>query len=180
MNIVDENIRKILVLGLSNSGKTSIVLSLKDDTNLMSFAFTKPTTGLNVESFNDQGKQISIWDFGGQERYRKEYLKDFNKYTSSAHKIIYVIDVQDFDNYYLSLQYFKEIIEELKKTKTILDFSIFLHKYDPNLTKQEKFKDLDQKIENILLSQIPEIFPPDFTYTFFYTTIYTVFEKTML
>ena len=39
---------KILVLGLDNSGKTSIVLALKGNENLLSYYSLKPTKGIQI------------------------------------------------------------------------------------------------------------------------------------
>ena len=56
--------------------------------------------------------EYNIWDFGGQEGYRKEYLDNFEKYLTGANKIIYVIDVQDSTRYDLALEYMENVIKE--------------------------------------------------------------------
>ncbi len=167
--------KKILIMGLDNSGKTSILLSLQRDTNLMSYYSLRPTRGLNIVNFEDHGTIFNIWDFGGQEQYRKSYLQRFNEYFSGVDKIIFVIDVQDTERYDIALQYLQLIINELQKQEYNVDFSIFLHKFDPNLENHPDFT--DEKVTSNLLAKIEKIVPPNFEYHLFKTTIFTIFQK---
>ena len=77
---------KILVLGVENSGKTSIVLSLKGTENLLSYYSLKPTKGIEINKMKEEGKNFFVWDFGGQKKFRKQYLKDFNKKAKLVHE----------------------------------------------------------------------------------------------
>ncbi len=172
-----KNMTKILILGLDNSGKTSILLSIQQKTNLLTYYSLKPTTGINIVNLEKEGTTYNIWEFGGQEQYREEYLKNLKKYMQEAKKFIYVIDVQDINRYDLALQYFKNIFTVLKSEPEI-QISVFLHKYDPDLEKQEEYS--FKKISNRLIKKISDIIPPDFNYYIFKTTIYTVFEKSLL
>jgi len=166
---------KILIMGLDNCGKTSILISLRKDANILSYFSLKPTKGVAIEKF--EGQNIVCWDLGGQKKYREEYLKDLGKYIKETDKIIFVIDVQDIKRYKLALEYLNKVVNNLQKTDSI-DFSIFLHKYDPNLNKLAKFKDIDNLIESNIVSEIRKTIPSKFNYDIFKTTIYTVFEKT--
>jgi len=150
---------KILIMGLDNCGKTSILISLRKDANILSYFSLKPTKGVAIEKF--EGQNIVCWDLGGQKKY----------------KIIFVIDVQDIKRYKLALEYLNRVVNNLQNTDSI-DFSIFLHKYDPNLNKLAKFKDIDNIIESNVVSEIRKTIPSNFNYDIFKTTIYTVFEKT--
>ena len=58
---------KICILGLSRVGKSSL-LSLLQGRDIAQEA--DPTVGLEIEDSNLNGRKTSIWDFGGQERYR--------------------------------------------------------------------------------------------------------------
>ena len=172
--------KKLLIFGLDNSGKTSILLSLKRDTNLLSFFSLRPTKGVNIEELSDEGIEISVWDFGGQEQYREEYMINFNKYSEKAEKIIFVIDVQDFKKYEPALEYLKKILDILMKNQKFIELSVFLHKYDPNLKEQDGFKDIDDRINTELISEIVKIVPPEIKYKVFKTSIFTVFEKVFM
>ena len=39
---------KILIMGLDNSGKTSILISLSKDSNILSYCSIKPTIGCDI------------------------------------------------------------------------------------------------------------------------------------
>lgn len=167
---------KILIMGLDNSGKTSILISLRKDANILSYFSLRPTKGVAIEKF--EGQNIVCWDLGGQKKYREEYIKNLEKYVNKTDKIIFVIDVQDIKRYKLALEYLNKIVNNFQNMGSIsIDFSIFLHKYDPNLNKLAKFKDIDNIIESNVVSEIRKTIPSNFNYDIFKTTIYTVFEK---
>jgi small GTP-binding protein len=171
----EKAMNKILIMGLDNSGKTSILLSLQKKTNLLSFYSLKPTPGINIVTIEDEKSIYTIWEFGGQEKYRSGYLLDLKKYTQEANKVIYVIDVQDVDRYDQALQYFKSIFELLDDQ---IELVIFLHKFDPHLEKEENFS--YKKISSRLIDKIGQIIPSGFSYGIFKTTIYTIFEQNLL
>lgn len=170
---------KILIMGLDNSGKTSIIMSLKENTNLLSYFSLRPTKGLSVEEFKNDQQGMVCWDLGGQAQYRKKYLKDFSRYLKETEKIIFVIDVQDTNRYDLALEYLEGLIEVLKNSECFIEISLFLHKFDPNLINKEDFKNLFHKINTELVNKIKTIIPDTFNYNLFKTTIYTVFEKSL-
>ena len=66
------------------------------------------------------------------------------------------------------------------KNKVVLDISIFLHKYDRNLIDDERFQDIEEKINNELIVNLKEIVPSQFNYKIFTTSIYALFEKNLL
>ncbi len=176
---IKKNASKIIIMGIDNSGKSSILLSLREDTNLMNFVELHPTKGIDIQTFGTDKSEISCWDFSGQEQYRKSHLKNLSKNLGSTNKIIFVIDVQDIKRYDLALKYLENIVYKLKQEDTKLEFSIFLHKYDPNISKQGKFKEINKKINLELINKINSIMPKEIRYNIFKTTIYTVFEKTL-
>lgn len=172
--------KKIMLMGLENSGKSSILLSLKEDTNLLSFLSLKPTRGVKIENFKIPQSNLIIWEFGGQDQYRQEYLEHFDRYFDKVDNIIYVIDIQDIDRHELSLRYFKEVLDLLKKNNIKVDISIYFHKFDPHLTKQEKFKNIDTLTTPDLIRKIRQIIPTEYKYKFYKTSIYTVFDTILI
>lgn len=56
--------KRLLLLGLDNAGKTSLLYRLCDN----KFEATTPTIGLNVESCILQRTKLTIWDVGGKSR----------------------------------------------------------------------------------------------------------------
>ncbi|MFX0047825.1 MAG: ADP-ribosylation factor-like protein [Candidatus Hermodarchaeota archaeon] len=170
--------KKIVLMGLDNSGKTSLVLCLKGVNNLSSFSALKPTRGFEINKFYTLDTEFSIWDFGGQEKFREGYFTNFQDHIQGASKLIYVIDVQDKDRYEISLEYLTKIITLLKKQKFNLEFSIFLHKFDPDMEIMKK--EIKDEVIKTLVKQIEKIFPSDFPYQIYKTSIYTVFQKITL
>lgn len=168
-----QNPIKIIIFGLNNSGKTSIALSLQRKNNLSYFTELSPTRGHEVISFLDEktNTKISIWDFGGQREHRSEHLKRLaEEFSVGASKLIYVIDVQDPERYDLSLEYFERILKKLEKFQNEIKISVFLHKYDPNLS-------FDESKISTLMDKIKSKIPPLFQYNIFKTSIYTIFSK---
>ncbi len=183
MNDSDSTIeapKKILIMGLENSGKTSIVLVLEGKKNLLSFMKLSPTKGVNYTNVSNFGSNFTIWDFGGQEVYRKQHIQNLDKSIEGASKLIYVIDVQDQEDYEKSLRYFTEIINIARNKKVLIkiEFSIFLHKFDPGLEKDHP--EITPDVVSELVTKIKKLIPTDMHYEIFKTTIYTVFEKMIL
>ncbi len=169
----DEESIKIVLIGLDNSGKTSILNCLKSIKRISAFSNPMPTKGADVQEFEALNSKYAIWDLGGQQAYRDEYFIDFKKYMNETNKIIYVIDIQDIKRYETALLYLKRVMFSIEKQNKI-DFSVFLHKFDPDLVFNH---DLNEKRINELIKKIKEIFPPKSAYSIYKTTIYAIFEK---
>ena len=170
-----ETSKKIVLLGLDNSGKTSIVKCLKGVKNLASFNAPKPTRGHKINRFNMFGTNFSIWDFGGQDTYRDELFINFRSSIKETDKIIFVIDIQDQERYEISLEYLMKLVSLIKKNKILIELSIFLHKYDPDLESINK--EINEETIEKLSEKINDKIPSDIPYKIFKTSIYTVFQK---
>ncbi len=105
--------KKIIFKGIDSGGKTSKVLSLKG-LNLMSLKSSNPTRGVETSNLNMNDEEFNIWDFGGQDQYRKIHLEDFKNNFQETDKIIYVIDIQDQERYSLALDYLMLIVKKQK------------------------------------------------------------------
>ena len=168
-------IQKVLMMGLDKSGKSSIALTLKNETNLMNYLSLKPTIGVEVSKIEHDKELLLIWDLGGQKAYRDKYKENFDKYFTGAERIIYVIDVQDNERYSLSLDYLRDVLSEIKENDSIKYLTIFFHKYDPNIKKTDP--DIDQAIREDLLPKIKVIVPSWVDFKSFKTTIFTAFHR---
>jgi len=175
---MEDKIKKVLIMGLDNSGKTSIVLCLKGIKNLLSFYSLNPTKGISINKFRALDSNFNIWDFGGQEQFRGDYLKNFNKHIIGTKKIIYVIDVQDIERYDTSLEYLKNITILIMKEKNNIEFSIFLHKFDPDIEITNK--EINKEVLLNLINRIKDSIPSDLNFTIHKSSIYTVFQKSSI
>lgn len=167
-----ENQVKILLVGLDNSGKTSISTSLQGIQNISDFSSLRPTRGAAWEDFEALDNNYLIVDLGGQKAFRDGYLNNFTEYLTGTSKIIYVIDVQDTTRYNESLEYMTRVINQIDKQSDV-DFSIFLHKYDSDIEFDEN--DIDE-----LIRKIKRVVPHNFIYSLHKTSIYAIFEKTTI
>ena len=53
---------RILVLGLDNAGKTTILKKLSDE----DISHIMPTQGFNIKSLLHDGFKLNVWDIGGE------------------------------------------------------------------------------------------------------------------
>uniref|UniRef100_A0A7S0RWP1 ADP-ribosylation factor-like protein 6 n=1 Tax=Pyramimonas obovata TaxID=1411642 RepID=A0A7S0RWP1_9CHLO len=83
----------VLVVGLDNSGKTTIIEKLKQQNGNKKGAPAEvtPTVGFSVENFQKGPLYFTVFDMSGAGRYRNLW----EQYYKDAHAIIYVIDTSD-------------------------------------------------------------------------------------
>jgi len=111
---------KIIILGMQNAGKTTILYRL----SLGQLVKTTPTIGSNVEELTYNNVKFQAWDLGGQESTRSVW----DVYYMNTDAIVYVIDSID-DEYYeeSKIQFHKMLNNPALKNATIL---IFANKQD--------------------------------------------------
>jgi len=78
---------RILVLGLDNAGKTTVLKKLSDE----DIATITPTQGFNIKSLMHEGFKLNVWDIGGQKSIRPYW----RNYFDQTDGLIYVIDSSD-------------------------------------------------------------------------------------
>jgi small GTP-binding protein len=93
---------KILILGLANAGKTTLLYRL----HMGLVVQTQPTIGSNVEEIAHKNVKFQAWDLGGQESIRFVWPT----YTQGAHAVIFVVDSTDQKNYLLSKAEFYNLL----------------------------------------------------------------------
>ena len=92
---------RILLLGLDNAGKTTILKSLASE----DISTITPTQGFNIKSVQSEGFKLNVWDIGGQRKIRPYW----RNYFDNTDILIYVIDSADtkrFDETEQELQVF--------------------------------------------------------------------------
>jgi small GTP-binding protein len=111
---------KIIILGIQNAGKTTILYRLA----LGQLVKTTPTIGSNVEEINYNNVKFQAWDLGGQENMRSVW----DVYYLNTDGVIFVIDSNDKENYEESKNQFYKILQnDTLKNAVIL---IFANKQD--------------------------------------------------
>ncbi|XP_058559759.1 putative ADP-ribosylation factor-like protein 5C isoform X2 [Neofelis nebulosa] len=89
MSIFATQEHKVIIVGLDNAGKTTILYQFL----MNEVVHTSPTIGSNVEEIVLQKTHFLMWDIGGQEALRSTW----NTYYSNTEFIILVIDSTDRD-----------------------------------------------------------------------------------
>jgi small GTP-binding protein len=125
--------QKIVVTGLANAGKTTILRKFGGQIGIKDLAKLAPTKGVQRKEIVTPDMALILWDFGGQEEYRNVYLSNPEKYFLKVDLVIYVIDLQDPNNYEKSITYFKQILEVFEKLEESPYILIFIHKFDPDI-----------------------------------------------
>lgn len=131
---------KVIVLGLDNAGKTAILSGLGGRLGIKDLKKLKPTKRVDRQKISTKKLNIHIWDFGGQNEYREDYLKNPEKYFLRTDLIIYVIDLQDPDRYNKSFDYFTRILDILSYFGESPFCLVFLHKADPDVVEDPDFQ----------------------------------------
>lgn len=80
---------RILILGLDNAGKTTILYRLQIDEPVT----TVPTIGFNVETLQYKNIKFQVWDLGGQSSIRPYW----RCYYPNTDAIIFVVDSSDIE-----------------------------------------------------------------------------------
>merc|ERR1711907_726528 len=125
---------RILMLGLDNSGKTSILKRLSDEdiTHIM------PTQGFNIKSLLHEGFKLNVWDIGGQKTIRP-YWKNYFENTDA---LIYVVDSSDRKRIEEAREELNALLEEDKLTS--IPVLVYANKQDlmQALTMEEILEEL--------------------------------------
>ncbi|KAL4090291.1 PREDICTED: ADP-ribosylation factor-like protein 3 isoform X1 [Diuraphis noxia] len=78
---------RILLLGLDNAGKTTLMKKLASE----DVSHITPTQGFNIKSVQADGMKLNVWDIGGQRKIRP-YWRNYFEFTDI---LIYVVDSAD-------------------------------------------------------------------------------------
>lgn len=132
--------KKILLIGLDNSGKTTILNFIKSK----KFVQTEPTLGLNIETIVIKNFEFLIFDVGGKVRTL------WSHYYDNLNAIIFVVDSTDSGRLW-------EIREELKKINNDLRYQsvpalVFYNKQD-----MDKLVDFTELIDSTGVKEILDL-----------------------
>ncbi|KAI5714654.1 hypothetical protein M8J77_003231 [Diaphorina citri] len=99
---------RILLLGLDNAGKTTILKTLASE----DISHITPTQGFNIKSVQSEGFKLNVWDIGGQRKIRPYW----RNYFDNTDILIYVIDSADVKRFEESGFELHELLSDEKLT----------------------------------------------------------------
>ncbi|MFX1568505.1 MAG: ADP-ribosylation factor-like protein [Promethearchaeota archaeon] len=142
---------KVLLTGLDKAGKTSFMYGIrKKYSEIIKSLPTKGVERSEENIFEEQNSLISIWDLGGQKKYRERYLEQSKVYLYNIDLVFYFIDIQDVERLDESLDLFKAILNSLIELEEFPPVVVLLNKFDPDIKgSKEIFKSLEIIAERI-------------------------------
>mmetsp|Transcript_9737 Transcript_9737/g.11097 ORF Transcript_9737/g.11097 Transcript_9737/m.11097 type:complete len:188 (-) Transcript_9737:180-743(-) len=126
---------RILILGLDNAGKTTMLKKFNGE----DISTISPTLGFNIKTLSHRGYLLNCWDVGGQKTLRS-YWRNYFEQTDG---LIFVVDSADTYRLELCKAELHKLLQQEKLAGASL--LIFANKQDiPGaLTKEEIAKTLD-------------------------------------
>jgi small GTP-binding protein len=167
--ITSERKMKIVLAGLDSSGKTSFLLSI--DRRFSKIIGLKPTISANVSSIQVLGASIFLWDLGGQKSLREKYLSKSQVYLYETDLVFYFIDIKNRERFNESIEYYRNIIQELEKFNQNTPIIFILSKSDEDILNTKEIK------ENltIIKSKLSEI-TKGIELEFYQTSVFSIFS----
>jgi len=145
---------KILMTGLDRAGKTSFLHAVKK--RYSEIIKTLPTKGIarsEEKIFEEQNSIISLWDLGGQKKYRDRFLEQKKVYLYNVDLLFYFIDIQDTERISETIELFGTVINSLIELEEFPPIVVCLNKFDPDLKNakdiKKNIKTVDEKIKEI-------------------------------
>jgi predicted regulator of Ras-like GTPase activity (Roadblock/LC7/MglB family) len=158
--------KKVLFAGLDNSGKTSIIMCLKQD--MAGLGLVNPTFLVERSTFQYLDYDLIQHDMGGQKTYLVNYLKEPGQYFDQADACIYVVDIQDVDRVNDTLNYFKDVLTQFDTLGIKPSIHVMLHKAERYMREANQS---DRETIEILQARMTGAVDKRFPLTFAVTTV---------
>ena len=127
-----ESTKKIVLMGLSNAGKTCIYERVFEGKKPWELMRSTATKGIDYRKY-DLGSitQPMIWDLGGQQQYLDEYHGPLRKNIfRKASVLLYGIDASDIDRFENARIEFEWSVNQIFSLNQTASVHVFLHKMD--------------------------------------------------
>ena len=161
--------KKLLMIGLDNGGKTSILSVLEDKFSIIKDLM--PTRGVQREKLDFFGYPIISWDLGGQVQYReKMYFTKPEIYFGEVDLILYVIDSQDPERFTESAGYFKQVLKTLDDLNEHPPIAVVLNKSDQDIRRTLQWQKNVDNIKGMFNAVLDEF--DGFKISFYDTSIF--------
>jgi GTPase SAR1 family protein len=141
---------KISLVGLSGCGKTSLYSVAFAEKSAEETKGLSPTILYETRRHPFLGLQVGIFDFGGQEQYRKEYMEKPEIFRGTD-ILIPIVDLHDPNSFDQAKEYFTGLLEIYRKNNEKPAVFLFLHKYDTEDYQKELLDTNVKKAKEIFL-----------------------------
>jgi len=161
--------KKLLMIGLDNGGKTSILAVLQEKFSIIKALL--PTRGVKREKLDFFGYPIISWDLGGQVQYREKlYFNRPELFFTEVDLVLYVVDTQDTERFSEAANYFRQVLKALEDLHEQPPILIVLSKSDIDYRKTLEWQNNVTAIKNKFNQIISEY--SNFKVDYADTTIY--------
>ncbi|MFW9875377.1 MAG: ADP-ribosylation factor-like protein [Candidatus Thorarchaeota archaeon] len=126
------NMKKIVLMGLSNAGKTCIYERVFEGKRPWELIHQTATKGISYRDYEvGELAKPMIWDLGGQQQYLDEYHGPLRKNIFRKDSILlYVIYITDYDRFENAKLEFEWSVNQILSFNPNAKLNVFLHKSD--------------------------------------------------
>lgn len=117
---------KVLIVGLDNSGKTTLINHLKPPAASAGVDEVTPTIGFQVEQFTKGKINFTVYDMSGQSRYRTLW----EQYYRDVQAIIFVIDSTDKIRMCVAKEELEQLLSHTDIKRSLCPMLFFANKTD--------------------------------------------------
>ncbi|MHA2173347.1 MAG: ADP-ribosylation factor-like protein [Candidatus Hodarchaeales archaeon] len=145
--------KKIVILGLAESGKSTIIKSVIEGVKTDLGERYSATINYQRKMIHLCGLEISIFDLGGQTRFLDKFTGELSQFVfSSVDSFIFIIEPLQ-SAYFSRAKYYLELsLEKLKLFSPQAKIFLFLHKTD--LIPAQNLNIISQNLKKYLTSEI--------------------------
>ncbi len=168
-------VKKVLVIGLDNAGKTSVINILQRELGLDTLLNIKPTRGIFREMIELQSLKMSLWDLSGQKQYREQFtVEEKNLIFDEVDIILLVVDIQASNRFSEIFEYLDNVINVLSKFQDQPTIIVLIHKADPDYIDTSEFRENYIGLRSVIDIQLEKA---GIKYDYYITSIYNTLPK---
>jgi len=149
---------KVVFVGLTQAGKTSIVQVAMEDSLPQETMSNPATVDISRKIIKKEKTPILVFDVGGQFQYIERIFKDWRDKTFSDVNIaVFVVDAANLEKISEAKHYFDLTAKNLYQYSSNVHFYLFIHKMDliPKTERDNIVDQIKELLEVFKYSKIP-------------------------
>jgi small GTP-binding protein len=178
LNIPQSEPNKVIMMGLSESGKTTIIKVITEGYIPEKKAKYTATLDYERKKISLMGEKLTIFDLGGQKALLDRFTGELSQFIfSNVKALLFVVDVVDISRMSRAKYYLDLTLKNLNLYSPSAPVYVFLHKIDLfPYEKPEEFENFTSDIKSYLTANLRKSIS-FFETTVFSDSIYTAFGK---